>query len=842
MSQMTLNVLQTSLLSAVAIAVVFLVRLAAGRSMKTVMLNVLWLMVLVRLVLPVTIDAPVHVGEQLWQRAESAAELNDTAQATDVWTADALSDLPAGMGENAVQSEAMSETETADKSISAAEIWSRLRSALSDSKLVFWAWISGALLVIGVCLWRMAAFRHKVLQGRLVSTRFILNMVLFHKARLNIRRTIVVIETKWVDVPVVMGIFKPMIILPAGLVQVLDSDKLRMVILHEMCHIRRKDLFKNALWFAAKVIHWFNPLVWAAYNAYLTDTEQACDEMAAKMLDAGEKAVYSEALLAVIKRSKVRQTIPVLSSFCKDNSTLRKRVENMLKPKKKSKIAGVLAVVVMITILVGCFTTACMKPAPAEIPDDVQSATAIKTAETQTPAVDMNAIIDEDQAVAIAEQYAPEGAVLEYHSLEMTDNTRIHEVVDEKNETYYSIYAYGGSLRGISYIMSGEEDDTDVGEEQVLKNVSERAIELWEAHDLDLEVEQRDISEISSYTVSGEITDAQGAVRTLRAYVSPGGEVYAIYARYTAAYLWGITEAEEQAALRYALTDSAAVEFIDGEQYYDDSILMFTLDDGMTMVRLLRSVLHLRSLSTKLNEISASTKYSDAELKGIFEGYFTDYFPKASQGVSFVGGIEKDDVCYTEAILGTSDDNNQVYCEINGKGELIAIGIKAEASDQEPALNEGEAEALALDYLIEEVRFADRDEIVITDSYQSQDENLPDMRIFKFRYTSDNPTIRDYSFTATVGIRNASGDFGTLRVDPVLDELDLLSEEELVAKARQYISEEYGMDPDDLKYQGITIMTGWLIEYQADFSYDGKYYGASMVADTGEKDGVGVSW
>lgn len=101
-------------------------------------------------------------------------------------------------------------------------------------------------------------------------------------------------QSEQVRSPFVLGVLRPRIYLPFRL----ERRELNYVIAHERAHIRRKDHWWKPLGFLLLVVHWFNPLLWLAYALFCRDIELACDERVIRELDNGQKADYTQALLA----------------------------------------------------------------------------------------------------------------------------------------------------------------------------------------------------------------------------------------------------------------------------------------------------------------------------------------------------------------------------------------------------------------------------------------------------------------------------------------------------------------------------------------------------------------
>lgn len=98
--------------------------------------------------------------------------------------------------------------------------------------------------------------------------------------------------------PVVCGLFHPKIILPMNF-DLDDEAKINSVISHECTHIRRKDNLWRLLATFTLYVHWFNPLVWICYNAFIRDMEVSCDEAVLSGAKNDIRTEYAESLVAL---------------------------------------------------------------------------------------------------------------------------------------------------------------------------------------------------------------------------------------------------------------------------------------------------------------------------------------------------------------------------------------------------------------------------------------------------------------------------------------------------------------------------------------------------------------
>jgi beta-lactamase regulating signal transducer with metallopeptidase domain len=99
--------------------------------------------------------------------------------------------------------------------------------------------------------------------------------------------------------PGVVGIVRPVLLLPQGLMERLTSEQVDSIIDHELCHVRRRDNLAAALHMVVETVFWFHPLVWWIEHRLVEERERACDE---EVLHRGsEPQAYAEGILNVCK-------------------------------------------------------------------------------------------------------------------------------------------------------------------------------------------------------------------------------------------------------------------------------------------------------------------------------------------------------------------------------------------------------------------------------------------------------------------------------------------------------------------------------------------------------------
>ena len=126
-------------------------------------------------------------------------------------------------------------------------------------------------------------------------------------AELGLRRTPRLLRTGEADAPLVVGLGRPVLLLPG---RPLPADEREVVLLHELTHLRRHDLAHKALLFVPCAVHWFNPLVWWMAREAGRTLELCCDARVVRGRDEAFRRRYGTALLHLAAGGRGPQMFP----------------------------------------------------------------------------------------------------------------------------------------------------------------------------------------------------------------------------------------------------------------------------------------------------------------------------------------------------------------------------------------------------------------------------------------------------------------------------------------------------------------------------------------------------
>jgi len=153
------------------------------------------------------------------------------------------------------------------------------------------AWLAGALLLGAGALVRGRRVRHRLLEGVRGPSDAVRHELRRAAARLRVRppRLRVIPHARS---PFVFGLLRPTVVVPASL----RGASLRYALVHELAHVRRRDLWAQALFDLLRIVWWFHPAAWLARSRAHALREVCCDATVARVLGP-ETPAYRAALL-----------------------------------------------------------------------------------------------------------------------------------------------------------------------------------------------------------------------------------------------------------------------------------------------------------------------------------------------------------------------------------------------------------------------------------------------------------------------------------------------------------------------------------------------------------------
>lgn len=226
----------------------------------------------------------------------------------------------------------------------------------------------------------------------------------------KIHRKVSVKYCRTVTSPLTYGILRPIILLPKSLD---GADSLDYVLEHEYAHIRHYDSLKKLVATAVLCVHWFNPLVWLMYRLYNADMELWCDEAVIKKFGAKSKASYARALINI---EEMKGFAPMVS-FIRKNA-VEKRIISIMKFKKGGFMTTALAVLLVASTTVTVIATS-IEPVPRKADTPTESEPVVSPSLPYIP--DFENISDSDESKPEVQSVSAGSTMIQIHDI-FTDN------------------------------------------------------------------------------------------------------------------------------------------------------------------------------------------------------------------------------------------------------------------------------------------------------------------------------------------------------------------------------------------------------------------------------------
>ncbi len=345
MMELFQSILQVSVTTSVMILLLSITHPILFKRYSAKWCYIIWFVVAIRLLVPFTLSIPqaifyVPLSTTVSQPIRTMVENKSGANKTDVITQQNITNTNHSNNESTVLSKNSPSNKTAKKHFQIKDV--------SPIQIVLILWLGGCITfiiynLIGYFLQKKSIFRW----GTPVKSIYVLDMIELLKRELQIKKSIRVMVSKQINVPMIIGFTKPIIWLPH---EEYSQRDIEFILKHELIHHKHHDTLYKAVLFLVQAIHWFNPIVLLMKYYANVAIEIYCDETLIENKDPSFRQTYSEIILSSIK-ARNGQKIIFSTYFSGEYKTIKMRLSNILSRKKGKKgiIAAAIAILLIIT-------------------------------------------------------------------------------------------------------------------------------------------------------------------------------------------------------------------------------------------------------------------------------------------------------------------------------------------------------------------------------------------------------------------------------------------------------------------------------------------------------------
>jgi len=420
----------------------------------------LWLVVFARLAMPIVPASPwslFQIGQLL--RAEPAIESSANEplpdreiQPINHSPAQPMPILASPGGESTVQQ--LEEERPTEEAI---------EPRLSAGACLALIWLAGIFLLVGRRSWLAVLLARQKRFWRQVAEPRILQVFKECRQELSLVWPVELLAAPGLTGPATGGVLRPYIVLPEKLILSFSSEELRLLLLHELLHVRRLDVLSDRLAALVAIAHWFNPIAWLALACMHRERELACDAAVLDRVDAEEASHYGRLIL---KSAEQLRTLTALSGavemFGPDLSLIRRihMIANHHKPTRARQALGSLLVLLLIAF---GLTDA---PSVARIPDEEKKGSNPSQPAAEKPIVlagicqdeqgealkDVRVTVYRENFVQLKTERLREGMTDDRGEFRFTDLPAFPQQDERREWTYVLTYTKKGRASGIQWL------------------------------------------------------------------------------------------------------------------------------------------------------------------------------------------------------------------------------------------------------------------------------------------------------------------------------------------------------------------------------------------------------
>ena len=345
--------LQTTLSGSVVIGLILMAQKVLGGKLGPRWSHALWLVLLIRLVLPGTFPGQINllsfvpsfdrqIEQQQPSNAAGSNEISQTAQSSNVTEA-----IPAHRPESDVGRQ----KQTTPKPGMLTNLQNKLKPWVASlSRVLPFIWVAGAmviglyLLMSNFFLWRIVKRERPLLDQKTLE--------LFEecKERIGVQTIVGLIPSEKIKSPALFGFIRPRLLLPMEMLEEASQEEIQYIFLHELAHLKRRDIYLGWLTSLLQILHWFNPLVWFAFYRMRADRELSCDALVLSRTGKEESQEYGRAIVGLLRRFSRSRPLPAMAGILENKSQLKRRITMIAQFKKNSYQWSPLAVFLILAV------------------------------------------------------------------------------------------------------------------------------------------------------------------------------------------------------------------------------------------------------------------------------------------------------------------------------------------------------------------------------------------------------------------------------------------------------------------------------------------------------------
>jgi bla regulator protein BlaR1 len=365
LSAVFMQVVKSSIYSASTIGVIFLAQWVGRRWIPPKWSYALWFILLVRMALPFGPESMLslwnYLPSKIYQIKFSSLYPQNAPSSSDY-------NFPSLHREGRVKANTKQFSEHSQKS----------GTETASEQSITWyllpvLWSGGALLLFGIITANNLHLWNSIRRLRLATEQSLVELLEDCKQLAKVQTIVGLVITDRVKSPSLFGFIRPRILIPTDMSKYIARDEMRFILLHELAHLKRGDIWIGWIVGILLSLHWFNPLVWWAFFRMRADRELACDAQVLSYLGNKDSHQYGSALIKLLENFSQPQRLPAVAGILENKTQLKRRIKMIAQFRSQTRSIGIASATLLAMLSVLLLTDAKNQPSLLQAQDSANS-------------------------------------------------------------------------------------------------------------------------------------------------------------------------------------------------------------------------------------------------------------------------------------------------------------------------------------------------------------------------------------------------------------------------------------------------------------------------------------
>lgn len=217
---------------------------------------------------------------------------------------------------------------------------------------IFILWLSICVIILGFILVNSLRFKTRIIKSGYKPDNKVKTIIENCRKQLKMKNSrFNSLIIKGSHAAFVVGQVKPYVIISQDICNEFNDEEIKYILLHEIVHIKRKDIIIKFIMIIFCCIYWFNPFIWIARAIMMNDMELSCDEKVLNSLSKNEIQGYGKTIIKVLERFSLNTDKGIMVNINGSKKNVKNRIKNIAVFSKETIRRKVLAFLILVMTL-----------------------------------------------------------------------------------------------------------------------------------------------------------------------------------------------------------------------------------------------------------------------------------------------------------------------------------------------------------------------------------------------------------------------------------------------------------------------------------------------------------